>query len=98
MAEQPQTTEEAQEKRRWWHFNIYFRFYTKKDMPDNKRLLSKFLNKIGPTWRAAPLRRIVQTLCLALFCYLFFYVAWPYAEHFDEHVLADKEHIPADFF
>ena len=93
-----QNSTDKPEQHSWWHFNLFFRFYTKKDMPANKRWLSKLLNKMGPTWRAAPIRRLVQTSCLLLFAYLFFYVAWPYAEHFDEHVLADKEHIPADFF
>ncbi len=96
---QKQQNESSDNKQQaWWHFNLFFRFYTKKDLPANKRFLHKLFLKIGPTWRAAPLRRIVQTACLGLFLWLFFYVAWPYADHFDEHVIADKEIIPADLF
>jgi NAD-dependent dihydropyrimidine dehydrogenase PreA subunit len=56
------------------------------------------LGKIGPTWRCAPVRRVTQVLCLVLFCYLFFYVAWPYATVFTERVLADKEWLPVEVF
>ncbi len=37
-----------------------------------------FLQRIGPTWRMAPIRRLVQAGCLLLFLGLFFYVCWPY--------------------
>ena len=30
------------------------------------------LTRLGPTWRAAPWRRVVQTVCLGLFVHLFF--------------------------
>jgi len=56
------------------------------------------LRKIGPTWRYSPARRISQVLCLGLFCYLFFYVAWPYATVFTESLLEDKERLPVEFF
>ncbi len=98
MSEAEKDTSEDTKKKSWRSFNIFFRFYTKKDMPDSKRFWHKLFIKIGPTWRAAPLRRIVQASCLILFLYLFFYVAWPYADHFDEHVIADKEHVAADLF
>lgn len=39
----------------------------------------QFLKWIGPTWVAAPWRRIIQAACLILFFVLFFYVCWPYS-------------------
>lgn len=56
------------------------------------------LRKLGPTWRYSPIRRISQVLCLGLFCYLFFYVAWPYATVFTGSVLRDKEWLPVEVF
>lgn len=56
------------------------------------------LRKLGPTWRYSPVRRFSQILCLALFCYLFFHVAWPYATVFSESVLEDKEWLPVETF
>ncbi len=41
--------------------------------------LRKALKRLGPSWQSAPLRRVVQTVCFALFLLLFFYVAWPYS-------------------
>jgi len=40
--------------------------------------LRRALGLLGPSWRAAPLRRIVQTVCLLAFAWLFFRVCWPY--------------------
>lgn len=36
------------------------------------------LKRLGPTWLASPLRRVVQSVCLLVFLGLFFYVCWPY--------------------
>ncbi|MDM4014706.1 4Fe-4S binding protein [Roseiconus lacunae] len=36
------------------------------------------LRKLGISWVASPLRRFSQAICLLLFCWLFFYVCWPY--------------------
>jgi len=48
--------------------------------------------------RRFPWRRLCQALSFALFCYLLFYVAWPYAETFTATLLSDKEWIPAELF
>lgn len=37
------------------------------------------LTWLGPTWRSAPVRRLIQAACLALFLGLFFAVCWPYS-------------------
>jgi len=42
-------------------------------------LVRKGLSMLGPSWESAPLRRMIQTVCFILFCYLFFYVCWPYS-------------------
>lgn len=41
-------------------------------------IIRRLLRRIGLSWQASPIRRIVQTLCLAVFLYLFFSVCWPY--------------------
>lgn len=47
--------------------------------PTKKRgPVRRSLRWLGITWVASPLRRVSQTLCLILFCWLFFYVCWPY--------------------
>lgn len=40
--------------------------------------LRRMCRKIGPTVLAAPLRRIVQSVCFITFLVLFFIVCWPY--------------------
>ncbi len=48
--------------------------------PETKRrgAIRRVLRRLGISWLASPPRRIVQTLCLVLFLFLFFYVCWPY--------------------
>jgi ferredoxin len=41
-------------------------------------LIRRLLKWMGPTWLSAPVRRVVQGICLATFLVLFFYVCWPY--------------------
>lgn len=38
----------------------------------------KLLRFFGLSWVASPLRRLSQAICMVLFCWLFFYVCWPY--------------------
>ncbi|MFK7737686.1 MAG: 4Fe-4S binding protein, partial [Pirellulaceae bacterium] len=38
----------------------------------------KVLRWFGISWVASPVRRLSQASCLLLFCWLFFYVCWPY--------------------
>lgn len=38
----------------------------------------RLLRTLGLSWVASPIRRLSQTTCLLLFCWLFFYVCWPY--------------------
>lgn len=63
-----------------------------------RRRLDAILRWIGPTWRASPLRRILQTVSFGLFVYLLFYVSWPYGQEFTSTLLSDKEWIPAELF
>ena len=63
-----------------------------------RKRLAAVLGRIGPTWRASPLRRMVQVLSLGLYLVLFLYVAWPYAQVFDSSVLSSKELLPAELF
>jgi len=60
--------------------------------------LYRALDWIAPATRRSPIRRAVQIACLAAFLYAFFYVCWPYAEHFATATFADKEHWPAEIF
>jgi ferredoxin len=41
--------------------------------------LRRILQRIGPTWYSAPLRRVIQAVCFIGFLVLFFYVCWPYS-------------------
>ena len=56
------------------------------------------LRWLGPTWAAAPLRRIAQVLALALFFVLFFYVTWPYGSKDYAALRESKEVVDADAF
>lgn len=40
--------------------------------------LRRALRRVGVSWLAAPVRRVVQSVCLLTFGILFFYVCWPY--------------------
>lgn len=42
-------------------------------------LIRRVLKRVGPSVLSSPVRRVVQTVCLALFLVLFFYVCWPYS-------------------
>ena len=49
------------------------------DWQKKKRgITRKVLRSLGLSWVASPVRRLCQSFCLMLFCYLFFYVCWPY--------------------
>lgn len=39
----------------------------------------RLLGKLGTSWLHSPLRRLSQTLCFAIFLWLFFHVCWPYS-------------------
>ncbi|MHC5055761.1 MAG: 4Fe-4S dicluster domain-containing protein [Planctomycetota bacterium] len=71
-------------------------------------LLRRALEVLGPSWLRSPVRRTVQTVCLVLFCFLFFWVAWPYgarpgattdgwASHYTDD-LAAREWLGAETF
>lgn len=48
--------------------------------PATKRrgLVRRALRRLGPSWLAAPVRRVVQAACFLGFLWLFFVVCWPY--------------------
>lgn len=68
----------------------------------------RVLRRIGPSWESAPLRRLIQAACFALFCFLFFQVCWPYSAEPDGDVtgwpshyadgLAKREAVEAEIF
>jgi len=82
----------------WRNVNLFLPASARRKREDRRYEVDFLLRKIGPTWRCAPVRRIIQILCLALFGYLFFYVAWPYATVFTARVLEDKERVPVEIF
>jgi ferredoxin len=41
-------------------------------------LVRRGLRWLGISWLSAPVRRVVQAVCFAVFLYLFFWVCWPY--------------------
>jgi ferredoxin len=60
--------------------------------------LRRVLAKMGPTWLSSPVRRVIQAVCFVAFCWLFFYVAWPYGGTDYHATMAAKEKIPATTF
>jgi NAD-dependent dihydropyrimidine dehydrogenase PreA subunit len=71
-------------------------------------LIRRTLKRMGPTWLSAPVRRIIQSVCLIGFLILFFVVCWPYSarpvpeteawpSHYADN-LAQKEWLPAESF
>ena len=45
----------------------------------NRGIIRRILRRLGVSWMASPVRRIIQTVCLVTFLVLFFYVCWPYS-------------------
>ena len=60
--------------------------------------LRRALARLGPTWSAAPLRRLIQIASLLLFLLLLFYVCWPYGSPNYAQTMRAKEHLPAETF
>lgn len=60
--------------------------------------LYRVLEWIDPATRSSPIRRSVQVICLVLFLYAFFYVCWPYSEHFSETTFSNGEYYPVELF
>jgi polyferredoxin len=54
--------------------------------------------RLGDSWQAAPVRRVVQTLALLIYSDLFFRVSWPYAARFSQRLLSDKEWMAVEVF
>ena len=50
------------------------------------------------TWRVAPFRRIVQTVSILLFLFLFLSVCWPYGSVHHTDAMAAREVVPAESF
>ena len=71
----------SETSRRWYHAGmtnlpiIQIESDRQKGKPGHVRRL---LRKLGPSAEYAPLRRISQTICFALFLFSFFYICWPY--------------------
>ncbi len=40
--------------------------------------IRRFLRRLGNSWLASPIRRVVQAICLVVFLASFFLVCWPY--------------------
>ena len=78
--------------------NVFLPWLRKSRRTGPRGALFRWLDRIGPVTRSSPLRRAVQTICLVAFVHAFFYVCWPYSEHFSESTFRDKESFPADLF
>ncbi len=73
--------------------NLYFPHAPAQGLAGRRRMLDRVLRRLGPSWRAAPVRRGVQILCLGLFLHLFFVAAWPYSR-----ALSGRERLPLEAF
>jgi ferredoxin len=78
--------------------NIFFPHLKPRERTGWRGGLHRLLTRLGPTWRSAPLRRLAQAACLALFLYAFFCVCWPYSSQFSSTTLSEKEWFPAEGF
>ncbi|MCX5684721.1 MAG: 4Fe-4S binding protein [Planctomycetota bacterium] len=58
----------------------------------------RLLRVLGPSWEAAPVRRLIQAAAFALFLVLFAYVAWPYGSKNYATFRESKELIDAESF
>lgn len=85
-------------RKRFRTANIFFAFLKKSRRTGWQGFLWRSLVKMGPVTRSAPIRRGVQVVCLTLFLYAFFYVCWPYAEHFSATTFSDKESFSVEAF
>ncbi|CAN5598987.1 hypothetical protein BH10PLA1_BH10PLA1_05830 [soil metagenome] len=61
-------------------------------------LLRRVLKAIGPTWHSSPVRRVVQSVCMIAFVWLFFYVCWPYGMKDYSAAMVQREKIHAESF
>jgi len=78
--------------------NVFFAYLKPHQRIGWRGALHRVLTRLGPTWRSAPVRRLVQSACLVLFLYAFFHVCWPYSSPFSSTTLSDKEWFPAEGF
>lgn len=76
------------------HLNLFLPFKRPSDRGEVRRVV----RLSAPTWEAAPLRRVVQTACLAVFLWLFFAVCWPYGSRHHADAMAGRELIEAETF
>ena len=60
--------------------------------------LRRILGLLGPSWAAAPLRRVVQAAALTLFAVLLFHVCWSPPVPDQADAFADREFIDAETF
>ncbi len=72
--------------------------FSKIDRTTRPGLFRRLLSAIGPTWLSSPFRRVVQAFCFILFCWLFFYVCWPYGNPDLAAEMASREKIAAESF
>ncbi|MEX0704126.1 MAG: 4Fe-4S binding protein [Planctomycetales bacterium] len=83
---------------RWPQANHFFGFLKPRQRTGWRGRAHGWLARLGPTWRSAPFRRVIQAVCLVLFLHAFFYVCWPYADDFSTGTFHDKQHFPAEAF
>jgi len=58
----------------------------------------RILWALGSSWLASPWRRIIQTISLLLFLYLFLVVCWPYGSRHHADAMRAREFIEAETF
>ncbi len=66
--------------------------------PTDRHGLARTLTALGPSWAASPVRRLIQSLCLAGFLLLFFWVCWPYGSRHSAEAFRAREIIDGELF
>lgn len=85
----------AKPERTW---NIFRSVRRERQRTGKRQLLAKALRRLGVSWEAAPARRVIQAVCLLLYCDLFFRVCWPYTALASGHVVELQEWVPVELF
>lgn len=78
--------------------NLFFPYLKKSRRKGWRGVAWRRLERFGPVTRSAPIRRLIQVVCLLVFLDGFFRVCWPYAEHFSATTFSEKESLPVESF
>ncbi len=83
---------------RWKTANVFWPYHKPSQLTGWLGRLYRFVGRIGPVTRSSPVRRGIQIGCVTAYLFAFFYMCWPYAEHFSRTTLPERSAFPPDLF